>query len=666
MIGRMRRVKKIALALGALIAVVAVALLAVRLLVNPNDYKPQIAAAVKRATGRELVLEGKLALSVFPWIALELGPASLGNPTGFPAQPFVSFKHASVRVRLLPLLWKRLEIGKVELDGLDLKLLKNAAGKGNWEGFGRSAGASPPPAAEAPSGGGVPEVAGFKITNARVSYEDIVLENLSLETGSLGRRGAAPVSLHVDARRGASGEQASLDAHFELRSDPAAERYSLASLALTSAVTLAGNPRPMRLSVSAPAVDLDLKAGTLGAPALKLNAAGAVVNASLEGTKILDAMDLRGTVKLEPVALREVLPPLGIALPKIRDAKALSRIAVSSDFAYGRNLAQFEKLEAVLDDTRLKGSLALDTTTEAVKFALTVDTLDLDRYLPPPSPAGAPPPAAEPQPKVAASESKSLDANGTLSVGSLHFAPLNLSNVKVTVATSDRVMHIYPLKAQVNGGDYSGDITLDRRSHTPVISLDEHLSGIDVAPLVAAESKALRVTGRGNVNLKAAARGEGADAILKTLNGRFDANIANGAVEGIDLGYELGVAEALVRRQAPPAAQNTKRTQFTAFKLSADIANGVAQTHDLLINSAVLKVTGQGSINLPSKTLDVALLADTLQVAGTTPIQVPVKVTGSLAAPTVRPDLEALAKNQLKNKLQNVLQDRLKGLFGKP
>src|SRR5580700_3344519 len=139
MIGPMRTVKIGALVLGGLLAVVLLALLAVWLLVNPNDYKPQIAAAVKRATGRNL------ALSVFPWIALELGPASLGNPSGFPAQPFVSFKHASVRVKLLPLLAKRLEIGKVELDGLDLKLLKNASGKGNWEGFGRSEGAAPAP-----------------------------------------------------------------------------------------------------------------------------------------------------------------------------------------------------------------------------------------------------------------------------------------------------------------------------------------------------------------------------------------------------------------------------------------------------------------------------------------------------------------------------------------
>jgi AsmA protein len=665
MIGPMRTVKIVALALGGLVAVVVIALLAVWLLVHPNDYKPQIAAAVKRATGRELVLEGNLALSVFPWIALELGPASLGNPPGFPAQPFVSLKHASVRVKLLPLLAKRLEIGRVELDGLDAKLLKNASGKGNWEGFGRSEGAAPAPAAETPGGGGIPEFAGFKITNARVSYEDMVVENLILETGSLGGRGAAPVTLHVDVHRGTAGEQASLDAHFELRSDAAAGRYSLGALTLNGAVTLTGKAKPVHISVSVPAADLDLKAETVSAPALQVNAAGAVVNASVQGTKILDAMNLKGTVKLEPVGLREVLPALGVALPKTRDVKALSRLAASSDFAYGKSAAQFEKLEATLDDTHLRGSLGLDTATEAVKFVLTVDTLDLDRYLPPPSPAGAPPPAAETQPRPAESESKPLDANGTLSVGSLHFAPLNLSNVKVTVATNDKVMHIYPLKAQVNGGDYSGDITIDH-SHTPwpVISMDEHLSGIDVAPLVAAESKTLRVTGRGNVNIKATARGDGADAVLKTLNGRFDANIANGAVEGIDLGYELGVASALIRHQAPPAAQNTKRTQFTAFRLSADIVNGLAQTHDLLISSAVLKVTGQGSINLPAKALDVSLLADTTQVAGN--IQVPVKVTGSLASPTVRPDLEALAKGQVKQKLQNVLQDKLKGLFGKP
>ena len=44
---------------------------------------------------------------------------------------------------------------------------------------------------------------------------------------------------------------------------------------------------------------------------------------------------------------------------------------------------------------------------------------------------------------------------------------------------------------------------------------------------------------------------------------------------------------------------------------------------------------------------------------------IPMKITGTFSDPTVRPDIEALAKGQLKQKLQNVLQDKLKGLFSK-
>jgi hypothetical protein len=42
-----------------------------------------------------------------------------------------------------------------------------------------------------------------------------------------------------------------------------------------------------------------------------------------------------------------------------------------------------------------------------------------------------------------------------------------------------------------------------------------------------------------------------------------------------------------------------------------------------------------------------------------------VSVTGNIADPTVRPDIEALAKGELRKKLQDVLQDKLKGLLGR-
>src|ERR1700722_13748825 len=130
----MRNLKLWGVLAGGIVALLGAVLLGVWLLVNPNTYKGKIAAAVQQSTGRELKLQGDIRLSVIPWVALELGPASLGNPAGFGDEPFLSFTHASVRVRLLPLLRQRLEVARVEVEGLDLRLRKNAAGRGNWQG----------------------------------------------------------------------------------------------------------------------------------------------------------------------------------------------------------------------------------------------------------------------------------------------------------------------------------------------------------------------------------------------------------------------------------------------------------------------------------------------------------------------------------------------------
>jgi AsmA protein len=666
----MRTGKILGVVVGAVIALSALALLAVWLLVNPNDYKPRIAAAVKEATGRDLKLPGDIKLSVFPWVALELGPASLGNPPGFSEQPFLSFKRASVRVLLLPLLAKRLEVGRIEVDGLDLRLVKNSEGKGNWEGFGHSD--QGPAAAGAPKAGDTLQgIAGIQITHARIGYQNIAVENFNLETGSFVAKGVVPVAIRFDVNRGVATEHASVEARLNFSVDLGAERVRIAALNLNGSVNLVDDIRPVHVGITAPAIDLDVSAQTLTAPALAVDVAGAHMSGSIQATALMDAMKMRGTLGLAPLVVREYLPRLGLSGAKTRDPRALSLFSASGEFNYGDNGVRFEKLEATLDETHLRGSLAVvDLDTHAVTFDLAVDTIDLDRYLAPPVQPGTPQPGA-PQPGTSSApeprtQPAPLQANGTLSVGTLHVAPLDLASVKITVATNDKVMHIFPLKAQIDGGQYSGDITVDNRTPVMALSLDEHLSGIDVGKLLAARSKNLHVSGRGNVNLKATGRGAGADAIMKTLDGHFEAYVTGGAVEGIDLGYEMGRAEALIRRQEMPNTPNTKRTKFDAFKMSAEITNGLAITHDLAISSQVLKVTGQGSTNLPAKTLDFALLADTLRTAGNTPIQIPVKVTGSIADPTVKPDIEALAKGQLKQKLRDVLQDKLKGLFGKP
>jgi len=239
-----RQVKILAGVVGGIVVLVVAVLLGVWLLVNPNDYKGRIAAAVKEATGRELILKGDIKLSVFPWVALELGPASLGNPPGFGEEPFLAFNHAAVRVRLLRLLHQRLDIDRVEIDGLDVRLRKNAKGKGNWEDFGQSHEAEPK--AEGNDAGAAFEgLAGIRITNGRVSYPGLDIQKFNLETGAFGGSAVTPISLSFDANRGSPNETVTVNAKFDLRADADHKQLRLAAVNVSGLLAEPDDGRPV-------------------------------------------------------------------------------------------------------------------------------------------------------------------------------------------------------------------------------------------------------------------------------------------------------------------------------------------------------------------------------------------------------------------------------------
>jgi len=665
----MRTVKILAGLVGGIVALVLTALLAVWLLVNPNDYKGRITAAVRQATGRELVLTGDITLSVFPWVALGLGPASMGNPPGFGTEPFLAFQHAAVRVRLLPLLAKRLEVDRLVIDGMDLRLVKNADGVGNWQNFGRSA-QSGAGAQGSSSGDALETLAGIAVTQGRVSYQGMVVENFNLQTGAFGGSGVTPVSMSFDAKRGVPGESVTVNAKFDLSGELGRKRVKLEAVNFNGLLSESGDGRPAHWELHAASIDVDLLAETASVPAFDMGYSSAHVSGKLAATKIIDDLSVTGSVNLEPVVFRELAPRLGVVLPRTRDPKVFQQLAAGSDFSYGASGVQFEKLQITLDDTHLKGSVALTGEPRVVKFALTVDQMDVSRYLPAEGGASESPAAkagAEGTARAAADGSSTLPAmDGTLSVASLHFSPLEFSNVRLTLESKDGVVHLFPSLAQIDGGSYSGNITLDQRGAVPGLSMDEHLSGVDMAQLAAGTSYKGRVSGRGTMNLKATARGAALDAVMRSLNGHFDANLANGALEGVDLGYVIGQAQALLNHGSAPAESRPPRTKFDAFKMAAEITNGIAKTTDLVISSPALRVTGQGSANLVNKGLDFQMLASVLKAPGASVADIPVKVTGTYTDPRFTPDVQALAKGALKDKIQDVLKKNgLEGLFGK-
>ena len=117
---------------GLLVVLVVVASIVLPMIVDPNDYKDDIADLVKSKTGRTLTIDGDIGLSVFPWLAVEIGPTALSNAEGFSADPFASVREVQVRLKLLPLLRKQVEMDTVVLDGLSLSMETLADGRNNW------------------------------------------------------------------------------------------------------------------------------------------------------------------------------------------------------------------------------------------------------------------------------------------------------------------------------------------------------------------------------------------------------------------------------------------------------------------------------------------------------------------------------------------------------
>jgi AsmA protein len=655
----MRPAKIIGGILGGIAVILGIALLLIWLTVDPNNYKDRIAAAVRESTGRELKLSGAIKLSVFPGIALELGPASLGNPPGFDDQPFLSFTHADLKVELWPLLRRRLEVSRIELDGLDVRMRRNPAGKGNWQvATNPSDTATSPPRTSHSS----ESVGRIRVKNGRVSYANLVVENIMLDTGSMAGR-EVPVTMSFSANRGKPGEVLILNGKFNLSQAPEQESMRFAAVSLAGSTSHPGDAQPVSWDLAIPELSVNLTQQTLAAPAFELSYSGGHLHGGVAATKMLDDLSATGSVTLAPVVPREFLVRFGVELPQIRDPKALAQLSASTDFDYGAKGLSLEKLQVSLDETQLQGGLRYSSgDTVAITFDLSVDRVDLDRYRAPEGAASRQAPQAKEKPGEKATV---FEMAGTLRVGAARFSRLDFTNLKVTVTSKERVTHLFPIESQIDGGRYSGDITWDQRGTIPALSVDEHLMGIDMARLLAGAAQKNRLSGHATLSLKASARGASLEAMLKTLDGHLDANLAAGAIEGIDLTYDVNVAQALINRAAP-TKENSGRTPFEAFKVSAQITHGVAETHDLMIASQALQVTGQGTANLSTRALNLQLQTSILTAPSAKAIDIPVTVTGTYVDPSVKPDVEALAKGELKQKLRDVLKKNgLQGLFTK-
>jgi AsmA protein len=729
----MRALKIGAWIAGGLIALIIVAVLAIVLLVDPNDYRDRLERIVEQKTGRALTLSGDLKLSFFPWLALEVGPASLADAAGFGDEPFAAIQSARVGVRLLPILRGQIEVGAVSLDGARIRLITDEQGRDNWADLG-SRQESAPASEDAGDAATTPTIASLKVTDAAVTMENRaektrrVVRDFNLETGRLAsgepfdletgfvldQAPDSSLKVHLTAvviadlernthrlqkpeidvtlsGQGYPAEGVPVQVRAEsLEADIGQELYGLDAFALTTDWKGDGfPPQGVPVKLLAKTLRANLAKQTLDLDGLELDLAGALLSGRMTGEEILDAPLIRGPLQLAPVSLREWLPRLGVQPPETTDPEVLKQLSFSGDVALTKTSAEVDDVVMKLDDTTMKGELGVaDLASKALRFDLEIDRINADRYLPPAAEAEkAKAKTAEKAPptEIPVDALRKLNARGQLVIGEAIFAGMTFTKLRLGLNAREGRVRFNPAEASMYGGRYRGDISLDATRDVARVSLDEHVTGVDFAPLFKDLFETDRVSGKGGANVKLTGEGRNTDDIMRTLDGAVDFNVADGALEGADLWYEIRRARAVLKQQPIPPREGPPRTTFSALTGTGVMKDGVLANNDLNVAMQYLKATGQGAIDIPGNSLDYVLVAkvlkipregaDASQMQDLVDAEIPVKVTGALTDPKVRPDIEGYLKGKVKErveeekdkveeKLKKKLGDKLKDIFG--
>ena len=631
----------------ALIMLIIVTLIAVPFFIDVNDYKPEITKAVKDATGRTLTIDGDINLSLFPWIVVDLGALSLSNAEGFTADNFAKVNAAKVSVKLIPLLSKTVELDTVILDGLVLNLEKNKAGKTNWDDLSGSskdtpsseestttASKSASPALNGFSLGGI-DISDANIFWLDATAENYHIENINLKTGAveIGKPTTVAFSTTINAPSLPNGKaDISLDTIIAV--DMAAQTLSLNDLVLAvQDFVLTGEVNVSQLNSGSPAI--------------------------------------KGKLAIAPFDFRQLATDLDIKLPPMADPTTLTLIKLATDFTASSKSFTTSNLAITLDQTTLSGDFGVTLATQALLFALKLDEIDIDRYLPPANDqAAASQKTASKKPVAKTDDSlplealRQINAKGTFDIGKLKVAKINSSNIHLEIDGHDGLVKLSPLNAELYQGHYKGDINLDARGKTLKVSINELLDKVQVEPLLTDMQGEAPISGTTMFQAKLTGDGATVAQIKQSLNGSGKFSFLNGAVKGVNIAESIRQAKAAMSGKKLPASNEPVETDFASLTGSFKMTKGIVNNQDLAMMSPLLRINGAGKIDLPKEGIDYKLKVSIVEtssgqagkdLADLNGLTIPVQITGTFDTPKPSVDMAELATEEVKSKASKEL-----------
>lgn len=662
-----RAVKWLFIILALLSVLLVAVVVIVPHFVDLNRFKPQIEKEIAAATGRPVNLGGEISLSLFPWAGVALKDLHLGNPAEFGEKDFVSVKSFEVRVRLIPLLSKNLEVQRFVVDSPRIVLVSNKKGRTNWQDLAgtaakKSARPSEPAAPKAPDG--------------ELPIKSLAVEEFDIKNGSL---------VYIDEKTGTRKEISALNLSLK---EVSFERPILVDFSAKldgQPMALKGQVGPLGKELGKKPMPLDFEATLFNEIKLKLK--GALDNVAKE-----PQFDLK--LALDSFSPRKLMTALGQKLPvETSDPGVLSRVSLNAGIKGTAQQVAISDGVMMLDDSTLRFSLqAREFEKPNLDFKVDLDKIDVDRYLPPQAKGAA-------QEASAKTEVKKTDyaplrkpvLNGTLQIGEVKVQGGKVEDISMKIAARNGRYTIDPMSLKLYRGSVSGNSVLDVSGQAPRTTTNLQVKQVQAGPLLVDFAQKDLIEGALNADVSLSMVGDDPDRIKPTLNGQGDLTFTDGAIKGIDL---AGMARNVKAAFSGTAATTTEKpkTDFSELKVPFTLTNGIFNTANTSMALPFLRLKAAGTADLVRERLDFRVQptivgsikgqGDTKERGGLT---VPILVSGSFDNPSFRPDLESIAKQKLQEAItdptkfkDSLKKDKdsiksieeqgkqlLKGLFGK-
>jgi AsmA protein len=671
-------------------------------MVDANVFKSQMVDYVKTNLQRDLALEGDIQLTIFPKLGLDFGKTTLSQRNS--TQRFASVGNARLYIAWWPLFIKQVQIERIVLDGLHANVTRYKNGGSNYDDLLVADGSLSGIEFEVEKIRVLDSSVNYRDEAADLAW---TVHDLDIETGRIAHAQPGEIKAHfrleadkprVDTRVklashllfdrvanrfelanfeiNAQGEAAGInglvmDLRGSLVAQPTARQLALDKFTVAMTGKLEGRKLDTKLELASLSLDKDrvLKGTALS---LKTNAqqdnenltVAIDVPAFMLRDKTLEAGSMLANFDMtrNGGALQGKLSsPLNysfesrqLRLPVIESSFSAShplltaKINASVNADLQANLAdQDVKLgfKAKVDDSQFSGNAQwLDFKNPGLSFDLSVNTLDLDRYL------------AIDWAKRMQDEAmpfdwqalKGLNLRGKLrSSGDFRLARIKTTEFAAEIHADQSTLTIESLSARLYGGATSGSASL-AATETSKISFKQKLVGVQLGDLLgdllAGESW---LSGKGNLTLDLSAEGNNPVAMRKALSGNASLLLSRGALAGLNLGDvlvegkdQVGIQDA----QKMASARQTESTAFTEFKSSFEFTPGQARSSDFSLKSPTLSAKGEGQIALDSGKLSyqlVATVAPNLRrssagdLADLSGISIPLRVSGPAGSASI-------------------------------